>query len=98
MGTIYFVGCRDCNVYRDLDKFYSMENAGTRKECQRIAEQIEKVDSFRAALLVSFLWTHEGHNCTAFNEHNDTEYERFLNKKAHLESGVFWREESKNGD
>ena len=71
MGTIYSVSCRDCKVTRDLDKFYSMIAVETRDKAIELADRIKEFDSFRAALLVSFMWEHAGHNCTVFNEHDD---------------------------
>ena len=69
MGTIFYVGCRDCKVYRDLGKFYTAHTkCDNRKEAIGFSVDIEKKDSFRAALLISFMAQHEGHNCTFFNE------------------------------
>ena len=70
MGTIYYVGCRDCKVVRDLDKFCTMRKVEDRPDAIKYADEIKK-DSFRAGLLVSFLWEHEGHNCVAFSEHSE---------------------------
>lgn len=72
MGTIYSVACRDCRVVRNLDKFYTLREAKSRAEALEMRKDIEK-DSFRAALLVSFMWEHSGHNCTVFNEHSELE-------------------------
>lgn len=71
MGTMYYVGCRDCKVVRDLDKFYSMREVDTRDDMEELAGVIESKDSYRAALLVSFMGEHRGHDCVAFTEHND---------------------------
>lgn len=83
MGTIYSVACRDCKITRDLDKFYAMsDTVDNRDDACRLAVYIgdaKYVDgeteagsnSFRAALLISFMWKHKGHNCTVFNEHDD---------------------------
>lgn len=72
MGTIYSVACRDCNVVRDLGKFYAMESITTRAEALALAQELQTPGySFAAALLVSFMWEHTGHSCTVYNEHND---------------------------
>lgn len=75
MGTTYSVACRDCRVWRDLDKFYAARKAENRKEAIDIADYIKETHSFRSALLVSFLWEHSGHNCTLYNEHADDDME-----------------------
>ena len=98
MGTIYFVACRDCKVTRNLDKFYSMQSAADRAEALDIAEGIKDRDNFRAALLVSFMWDHRGHNCTVFNEHCEDLCEELWALDSHnSENGMrpdknFWRE------
>lgn len=71
MGTIYSVACRDCKITRNLDKFYSLRTVATRADALKLAEDILECDSFRAALLSSFMWDHKGHNCTVLNEHDD---------------------------
>lgn len=95
MGTIYFVGCRDCKVTRDLDKFYTMRTAADRADAIAIANDIKERDSFRAALLASFMWEHKGHNCTVFNEHDDAlseELDPFENEHGVKEDKDYWRE------
>ncbi len=68
MGTIYYVGCRDCKIIRDLGKFYTMRVIENKEEALEFSKDIQ-MDSFRVGLLVSFLYEHEGHNCTVFDEH-----------------------------
>ena len=71
MGTCYYVICRDCKVSRDLDKFYSMlQMVHNRCEALALASDM-KGDSFRSALLASFLYEHRGHNCTICSEYED---------------------------
>lgn len=95
MGTIYSVGCRDCKITRNLNKFDSMRTAKTRTEALDIANYIKDFDSFRAALLVSFMWDHKGHNCTIFNEHDDAlsqELDPFENQHGVKYDNDYWRE------
>ena len=94
MGTIYSVTCRDCKITRDLDKFYSMRTAADRAEALDIAKDIQARDSFRAALLASFMWEHKGHNCTVFNEHCSIaeELDPFENEHGYKEDKDYWRE------
>ena len=68
MGTISYVACKTCKVYRDLDKFYGIPEVDTRKEALEYAERL-KEDSFRAALLVTFMREHAEHDCVFFTEH-----------------------------
>jgi hypothetical protein len=70
MGTIYSVACTNCKVTRDLDKFYN-HGVGVRDRADALehAEEIEK-NSFRPALLVSFMAKHAGHECVFFDEHS----------------------------
>ncbi len=96
MGTIYFIGCNDCKVKRDLDKFYTPSfgvDIETRKEMLNFAKSkdsytIEK-DTFRCALLVSFLAKHKEHNCIFFDENNDELYDRLKDEEID-----FWKESS----
>ena len=92
MGTNYFVSCRDCKVTRGLDKFYSMRTAADRANALEIAQEIEDVDSFRAALLASFMWEHQGHNCTVFNEHSSIckELHPFENAHGYRDDKDYW--------
>lgn len=94
MGTIFYVTCRDCEVTRDLDKFYSMRTAADRADALEIANEIRERDSFSAALLASFLWAHKGHNCTVFNEHcpNAEELSPFENDHGYKADLDYWRE------
>ena len=97
MGTLYYVGCHDCKVFRDLDKFYTMLTpVENRADALVFAGDIKK-DSFRAGLLVSFLWKHRGHNCTVFNEHmGEHTFPAYMYDvdescdNPHEESDVFW--------
>ena len=95
MGTIYYVGCRDCNVYRDLDKFYALRpGVNSRAKALSLCEEIKGSQSFRAALLVSFMADHLGHNCTTFSEHNADVCEEFDPDYTweNKESKRFWEE------
>ena len=76
MGTIYYIGCRDCGVFRDLDKAYFLTSANSRKEVLACAEEVKK-ESFRSALIVSFMSEHRGHDCVLFDEHDDSLMEAF---------------------
>lgn len=70
--TIYFVGCRDCHAVRDLHKFPELSwNSITREEAIHLADALKSErSSFQAALLVSFMARHSGHNVTTFCEHD----------------------------
>jgi len=75
MGTLYYVGCYDCNVFRDLDKFYDLLwEIDNREEAIELAAKLEH-GSFRAALLVSFMGKHMGHKCAVFSEHDSAYYD-----------------------
>jgi len=72
MGVIHYVGCRDCEVKRDLDKFYAMQpNIETREDALELGEYLKVSHSFRAGLLASFMKKHAGHNCTVWDDCND---------------------------
>ena len=93
MGTIYSVACRDCKLTRDLDKFYAMRVVADRKEALELSNYIaEPASSYRAALLVSFMWEHKGHNCTVFYEHDDDLNEELspFYKNAKSDDRDFW--------
>lgn len=73
MGVIYFVGCKDCKIRRDLDKFYTLsfgKNVLDRKSALKYSEEDIKKDSFRASLLLSFLSQHYGHNIIMFDDYS----------------------------
>ena len=88
MGTIHFIGCRDCGVSRDIDKFYSMrKGVDTREKALSLSEEIVQRDYFRSALLVAFLADHSGHNCTTFTENQEEIRDEFQEE----DYTVFWR-------
>ena len=73
MGTISYIACKVCKVTRDLDKFYNQGyGVSNREEALEHAKEIE-ANSFRPALLVSFMAAHIGHECVFFNEHSGCE-------------------------
>lgn len=77
MGTLYSVGCYDCHIHRNLDKFYRLEyEVETREEAISFSDDI-KNDSFRAGLLVSFMGKHKGHKCVVYSEHDEEIWEHF---------------------
>ena len=74
MGMIYFIGCNDCKVKRDLDKFYTIslgQDVDTRQKALEYAEKDIVKDNFRFALLASFLQKHKAHDCRFFDEDDD---------------------------
>ncbi len=72
MGVQYYIICRKCRVYRDLDKFYIMlQKVSNRKDAIKFADEIKKIGSFRSSLLISFMYKHWEHDCFLTNEHND---------------------------
>ena len=89
MGVLYFIGCKNCKKYRDLDKLQAISfNAiKDKKDAINFSEKIEK-DSYRIGLLVSFMADHIGHNCFLFTD-NDTLFE-FKNAGAIEEDKRFW--------
>ena len=64
MGICYYVACHDCKVKRDLDKLKPKE-AHSRQEA---ISNINRFDSYRSGLLVSFMKEHLLHNCTMFKD------------------------------
>jgi len=91
MGTIYYVGCKDCMIYRCLDKFYNMDccDIKNRQDALEFSKTIEE-DSFRAGLLVSFMAKHMGHHCVAFNDGMDDVWLNFI-EHGKKEDGEFWK-------
>lgn len=85
MGVTYFVACRSCKTFRDLDKFYTiLHDVQDRDSALEFAKRIEQ-DSFRAGLLISFMWAHRGHDCFVNSEFEDDELSLFTE-----ESSDFW--------
>ena len=75
MGTLYYVTCLDCKITRDLHKFRAFRAACVRGEASLIASEIESEYGFHAALLVSFMAQHRGHNCTAYSDQDAFGYD-----------------------
>ena len=76
MGTISSIACRQCRVTRDLDKFYMGDSVKNRDDALKLAETMEvKGQAFRAALVVSFMVEHAGHDCVYFHENMSCEDE-----------------------
>jgi hypothetical protein len=89
MGTIWYVGCKDCKSYRDLDKL-SYNNPTTRNDALKLSDEGD--DSFRWVLLTGFMLKHHAHNCILFSEHEDdlcNEFEIYTNPDK-LQDVNFW--------
>lgn len=85
MGTIYYVACKKCKVVRDLDKFYNTgDYVENRNDAISHAKDIQR-NSFRPALLVSFMAKHMGHECVFFNEHSE------FYKEDYADDHNYWR-------
>ncbi len=100
MGIIYYVGCRDCRVYRCLSKAYNIvEECETRKQALTLSKKIEEC-AFHETLLVTFMDKHSGHNCTVFNDlpySQKSIYPDFLDSmEGTIEDTDFW--EVQNGE
>ena len=66
MGTLYYVGCYDCMVFRDLDKFYMLsDDVETHADAVKLGDDLDGHQGyiFRATLLISFMGKHSGHKC-----------------------------------
>lgn len=92
MGVCYYVVCHDCKVCRDLDKYYAMlrdEDADGSREgmLKYAADEIVHGNSFRAALLVTFMGKHIGHKCTVV--HEDFAYD-MMNDEGYAEDFDYW--------
>lgn len=99
MGVIYYAICRDCRVYQDLDKFYLLhEKVRDRSEAFKLAKRICEPlgDSFRSALLVSFMGEHIGHNCSIVSDQDETEEHRQRGWQQHPSNP--WKVRYANGD
>lgn len=91
MGVIYSVACKDCKITRDLDKFYEAREVDDRKDALKFADEL-KDKSFRAALLVSFMVTHTGHDCVFFKEQSECEqdYDPMYEENEYTEDTDYW--------
>jgi hypothetical protein len=72
MGQLFYIACTECKITRDLDKFYTLfhcleQKIKDKNEMIEFSEHVEK-DSFRSALLISFMAEHYGHKCVLTNE------------------------------
>ena len=70
MGTTYFIGCKKCGVYRDLDKLYGLSdcNIDSRQAAFDYSKVVEE-SSFKAGLIVSFALKHGPHGVFILDEH-----------------------------
>lgn len=92
MGVIYSIACRNCKVTRDLDKFKASEpQVKTRQDALDYVDVIQR-ESFRAALLVSFMVTHKNHDCVFFHEQSgmDEELDPFENEYGFKQDTDYW--------
>lgn len=90
MGTIHFIGCKKCKVYRDLDKFYHIPKITTREEAKEYAEDVKNKFYFQAALFITFAKEHQGHDINYFTEHDDLW--DWFRENAEEQSEQFWSE------
>lgn len=69
MGVIYYVGCSECLVYRNLDKLY-IPRIERRAQALDITEQLKNGlrSPLRFVLLAGFMRDHMDHACTFFDE------------------------------
>ena len=71
MGIIYSVLCKQCREYQDLDKLdrdgHLSSPVRSRSEAQEVAKYVG-AHPFRSALLVSFMFEHQGHDCILVND------------------------------
>ncbi len=87
MGTEFSVCCRDCKVRRDLDKFYALyEKLDSRAAALAMVESGYK--TYNAALLLTFMGEHMGHNVTVLSEHDDGPENDYPKEKGRY----FWNE------
>lgn len=67
MANITYVVCHDCKIKRDLDKFYIKDHIVSDVESAKLMAgklYYNQRRSYQSALLISFMKTHQGHNCT----------------------------------
>ena len=89
MGVIYSVACKECKVVRYLDKFYDSGNGvETREDALKYCETLQ--GNFRAALLVSFMSKHKGHDCVFFDENEHEYLDPYVNS-SYREDTDFWK-------
>jgi len=95
MGVIYSIACKDCKIVRDLDKFYAARSIESRAEAIEYGKEIAEHEGtcFRAALLVSFMAEHEGHDCVFFHEGMTCEedLEPFYDSNDFKEDFDYWK-------
>lgn len=91
MATIYFVVCKQCKVARDLDKFHGNgSGVNTRAEAVSFSQEL---DTFKSALLVSFMAKHRGHDCVFVNEHA-YKYNPYDSETGYKWDVDFWSDEA----
>jgi len=86
MGVIYYVACRQCKVYRDIDKAWRLGNPLTTREDALEFVNTVKKDAYRAGLLATFIvGEHGGHDCFVCSDASE-----MLPKKYKKEDVNFW--------
>lgn len=70
MGTIFYIYCKDCDVYRDLDKFSALCQCSGRKDLRSWMKR-EPAVNIRERLLTEFVVKHKCHNIVFFDENDD---------------------------
>ncbi len=90
MGIIYYIACKRCKTYRNLDKLIYLMNSDhitTRSAAVDFSKVVE-TNSFRAGLLISFMSLHFMHEICMYSDMYEgvpIEYEE--------EKYNFWRQE-----
>lgn len=67
MGNITYAVCHDCKIKRDLDKFHIKDHAVSNIDSATLMAgklYYNRKRSYQCALLLSFMKSHQGHNCT----------------------------------
>lgn len=97
MGTCHAIMCKECKVYRYLDKFdLIFTRIESREDALEYCDEIKK-DTFRAGLLVSFMGKHMGHDCMLISEHSNEWNQHVWNdsETSFKEDADFWERDDK---
>lgn len=80
MGTQYYIGCIDCKVKREIDKFYLPRTIKTQTEWNEFFYDLENAtpkEYYAIALLLSFMHEHMCHKLIYFSDQDDEIKEKY---------------------
>ncbi len=92
VGIIYSVACENCKTFRNLSKYYLLNNkVSSRKDAIDLSNKVKTEYTYHTSLLVSFMSDHEGHNVVLYSDLNDELIFNYECNKEYKEDIDYWK-------